>query len=806
MSASFEELNIPIIPGKEDDVDVPARLPVLPLRKLVLFPGMVIPLAVGRPGSVKLVDEIAAGNRLLGAVSQKNPEDESPGPDDLYTVGTVARIAKLVRQDEQQRTVLVQGIKRFRVKKWLSFEPYPLAEVESLAEAYERTKEIEALNLNLKRLATRIIELTPHLPQEVAGAIHSIEDSGILIDFVAGALTTDFQKKQEILETLEIKERFEKINSILSHQVEVMELRDKIQTQVKGSLDKTQREYVLREQLKAIKKELGEADERESEIQDFRKKIKEAEMPEEAEKEANSELDRMSAMPPAAPEYSVIRTYLQWLSELPWAKSTEDKLDIKEVQKVLDEDHYDLEKVKERIVEYLAVRKLKPDMKGPILCFAGPPGVGKTSLGKSIARALGRKFVRNSLGGVHDEAEIRGHRRTYIGALPGRIIQGIKKAGSNNPVFMLDEVDKIGADFRGDPSSALLEVLDPEQNYSFSDHSLGVPFALSSVMFITTANILDTIPAPLRDRMEVIELPGYIPEEKLEIAKTHLIPRQMEQHGIPGDKLSFKDEAVLEIISSYTMEAGVRNLEREIASICRKVARKLAEGGRKKATVYRKNIPDYLGQVKFFSEIADRTSRPGVATGLSWTPVGGQIMFVEATKMPGKGQLILTGQLGDVMKESAQAALSYIRAKSEDFKLPEKFSSSSDTHIHVPAGAIRKDGPSAGITICTALASLFLEKPVRSDIALTGEITLRGLVLPIGGVKEKLIAAYRAGIKKVIMPEKNRKDLEDVPDYVRKKLEFAFVHTIDEAVDEAINTKKASRKKNATRKTAAKKG
>ncbi len=793
MSASFEELSIPIIPGKEEDVDVPSRLAVLPVRKLVLFPGMVIPLAVGRPGSVKLVDEIAAGNRLLGAVSQKDPENETPGPDDLYTVGTVARIAKLVRQDEHQRTVLVQGIKRFRVKKWEKFTPYPLAEVEALDETYENTKEIEALNMNLKRLSARIVELTPHLPQEVAGAIHSIEDSGILIDFVSGALTTDFQKKQEILETLDIKDRFEKINSILSHQVEVLELRDKIQSQVKGSLDKTQREYVLREQLKAIKKELGEADERESEIQEFRKKIKDAKMSEEAEKEANSELDRMAAMPPAAPEYSIIRTYLQWLTELPWSVSTPDKLNIQEVQKVLDEDHYDLEKVKERIIEYLAVRKLKPDMKGPILCFAGPPGVGKTSLGKSIAKALGRKFVRNSFGGVHDEAEIRGHRRTYIGALPGRIIQGIRKSGSNNPVFMLDEVDKIGADFRGDPSSALLEVLDPEQNYSFSDHYLGVPFDLSSVMFITTANILDTIPAPLRDRMEVIELPGYIPEEKLEIAKTHLIPRQREQHGIPDNKLIIKDAAVLEIISSYTMEAGVRNLEREIASVCRKTARKLAEGNNRKTTVTKKTLSEYLGQIKFFSEIADRTSRPGVATGLAWTPVGGQLMFVEVTKMPGKGQLILTGQLGDVMKESAQAALSYIRSKSAEFNLSEKFSSDFDTHIHVPAGAIKKDGPSAGVTICAALASLFLEKSVRSDTALTGEITLRGLVMPVGGIKEKLIAAYRAGIKKVILPEKNRKDIEDVPDYVRQKLEFTFVNTIDRAIDEAVNMKKPAK-------------
>ncbi len=786
MSASLEELNMPIIPGREEDIKVPSVLPVLPLRKLVLFPGMAVPLAIGRPGSVKLVDETAAGNRLLGAAAQKKPEEESPGAEGLYTVGTVARIVKLVRQDEQQRTVLVQGIKRFRVKKWLSFAPYPKAEVETLEEKYEKTKEIEALNMNLKRLAGRIVELSPQVPQELVGAIQNIEESGILIDFVAGALTTEFEKKQDILETLDIKERFEKINSILSHQVEVLELRDKIQSKVKGSLDKTQREYVLREQLKAIKKELGESDERESEIEEFRQKIKNAKMPPEAEKEANSELDRMSSMPPAAPEYSIIRTYLQWLTELPWADSTKDRLDIKEVQKVLDEDHYNLKKVKERIIEYLSVRKLKPDMKGPILCFAGPPGVGKTSLGRSIARALGRKFVRNSLGGVHDEAEIRGHRRTYIGALPGRIIQGIRKAGSNNPVFMLDEVDKIGADFRGDPSSALLEVLDPEQNFSFSDHYLGVPFDLSSVMFITTANILDTIPPALRDRMEVIELPGYIPEEKLEIAKTHLIPRQKEQHGIESKKLEIKDEAILEIISSYTREAGVRNLEREIATICRKTARQLVEGRKRKTVVNKKKIPEYLGPVKFFSEIAERTSRPGVATGLSWTPTGGQIMFVEATKMPGKGELILTGQLGEVMKESAQAALSYIRAKNREFNVPQRFSSSFDTHIHVPAGAIKKDGPSAGIAICAALASLFMGKPVRSDIGLTGEITLRGLVLPIGGIKEKLIAAYRAGLKEVIIPEKNRKDLEDVPDYVKKKLKFKFINTIDEAIEEAI--------------------
>jgi ATP-dependent Lon protease len=650
MNKSSRETIIPIISGLDDKVEIPSQMPILPLRSVVIFPGMVVPLAAGRHSSITLVDEATAGNRLIGAIVQKKAEADEPGVNDIHAVGTVCRIEKLLRQDENQRTIIVQGLRRFRVKKWIKEKPYFVAEIEILAEHVEKTKEIEALTLNLKRLASRMVELSPNIPAEVAAAIQSITGKpGVLLDFVAGGLSGEIEKRQDILETLDIKERFEKVNAMLTRQVEILELGDKIQSQVRNTIDKTQREFVLREQLKAIQQELGEKDKTKAELDELRQKIKKAKMTPEADKEAKRELDRMSSMPPAAPEYSVIKTYIQWLTELPWSVSTRDKLEIPKVEKVLEEDHYDLEKVKQRVLEYLAVRKLKPDAKGPILCFVGPPGVGKTSLGRSIARALGRKFVRISLGGVRDEAEIRGHRRTYIGALPGRIIQGIRKAGSNNPVFMLDEVDKIGADFRGDPSSALLEVLDPEQNNSFSDHYLNVSFDLSKVMFITTANILDPIPPALKDRMEVMELPGYIPEEKLAIAKKYLVPRQMEQNGIKNGKLKIGDSALMGIISSYTREAGVRNLEREIATICRRTARKIAEGRHKPKTVQKKGLSEYLGPEKFFPEAAERTARPGVATGLAWTPAGGELIFIEAAKMPGKGNLSLTGQLGEVM-------------------------------------------------------------------------------------------------------------------------------------------------------------
>jgi ATP-dependent Lon protease len=613
-----------------------------------------------------------------------------------------------------------------------------------------------------------------------------MDDPRTLADMIAANFNISVAEKQEILELIDIKKRLERITVILNKELQILELGSKIQGDLKKEMDKSQRDYYLREQLKAIQRELGEEDERTVEAKELREKIKKAQMPEDVLKVADKELDRLAKMPPAAAEYTVSRTYLDWLIDLPWAVATEDSLDIDGAQKVLDEDHYDLEKVKKRIVEYLAVRRLKPDMKGPILCFAGPPGTGKTSLGKSIARALGRKFIRMSLGGVRDEAEIRGHRRTYVGALPGRIIQGIKKAGTRNPVFMLDEVDKIGTDFRGDPSSALLEVLDPEQNFSFSDNYLEVPFDLSPVMFITTANVLDTIPPALRDRMEVLDLTGYTEDEKLMIAKQYLVPRQLAAHGITAENLTFDDDAIRAIISEYTREAGLRNLEREVATICRSCAKKYARGNREAVTVTREMLKSFLGPVKFFAEVAERTAVPGVATGLAWTPTGGDIIFVEATKMRGKKSLLLTGSLGDVMKESAQAALSYIRSKAKELKIPEDFFEDNDIHLHVPAGAIPKDGPSAGVTIFTALVSLLLDRPVRSDIAMTGEITLRGLVLPVGGIKEKVLAAKRAGITKVILPKKNENNLEEVSEKARSGMEFYLVDTMDRVIELAL--------------------
>jgi ATP-dependent Lon protease len=614
----------------------------------------------------------------------------------------------------------------------------------------------------------------------------NVENPSVLTDLVASHLSISLAEKEETLETVDLRKRMEKITRFLNREFETLELSQKIQSQIKEGMDKTHREYYLREQLKAIQKELGQEDEHTVEIQELRKRLAESNLPEEAYQAATRELDRLSRMPPAAAEYTVARTYLDWLLDLPWSISTPDSLDIRAAKEVLDEDHFDLEKVKKRILEYLAVRKLKTDMKGPILCLAGPPGVGKTSLGRSIARALGRKFVRISLGGVRDEAEIRGHRRTYVGALPGRIIQGLKKAGSNNPVFMLDEVDKIGADFRGDPAAALLEVLDPEQNFSFSDHYLDVPFDLSRVMFITTANILETIPPALRDRMEVLSLPGYTEEEKIAIAKTHLIPKQITEHGLESGQISFTDDTIRLIITSYTRESGLRNLDREIATICRGIARKVTEGDTTPVVITPEMVATFLGPIRYFAEVAERTATPGVATGMAWTPAGGEIIFVEVTKMPGRNNLILTGQLGEVMKESAQAALSYVRSHAEELGIARDFYEKLDLHIHVPAGAIPKDGPSAGVTILTALISLLTGRPVRSDVAMTGEITLQGLVLPVGGIKEKVLAARRAGIHVVILPEKSRKDLEDIPEEMRRDLEFHFVPHVDEIIQLAL--------------------
>ncbi|RLA94619.1 MAG: endopeptidase La, partial [Deltaproteobacteria bacterium] len=749
-------------------------------------PELVLPIMVGRKKSVKLIDDAMEGEKLIGVLTQHNSEIEDPAPDELYTMGVAAQLVRVVRELDGTQRVIVQGLERIRVKRFLQSDPYYVAEVEVLPVGTVYDVEVEALTRNLKALFQKAVELASYLSNELKNMVMNVKDPSVLADLIAANLNIKVQEKQEVLELLDLKARLNKVHFILTREVQILELGNKIQSQVKEDIDKAQREYYLREQLKAIKRELGEADDHTAEIKELREKIEKAQMPEEAKKAAEKELDRLSKMPPASAEYTVARTYLDWLVELPWAKGTEDNLDIANARRILDEDHYDLEKVKKRILEYLAVRKLKKDMKGPILCFVGPPGVGKTSLGRSIARAMGRKFIRISLGGIRDEAEIRGHRRTYVGALPGRIIQGIKRAGTNNPVFMLDEVDKIGTDFRGDPASALLEVLDPEQNHAFSDHYIDVPFDLSKVMFITTANILDTIPPALKDRMEVLELPGYSDDEKLMIAKQHLIPKQLEEHGLTPENLQFEDEAILGIIHSYTREAGVRNLEREIAAICRAVAKDVAEGKNDKVVVKKETLHKFLGPEKFYPEVAERIFTPGIATGLAWTPTGGDIIFIEATKMKGEKGLTLTGQLGDVMKESAQAALSYVRSKAKELGIDEDFYSKTDIHIHVPAGAIPKDGPSAGVAMFVALISLLTDRPVRSDVAMTGEITLRGQILPVGGIKEKVLAGRRAGIKTIILPKRNEKDLEELSDHVKEGLEFKFVQRMDEVVDIAL--------------------
>ncbi|MGH7769486.1 MAG: endopeptidase La, partial [Candidatus Binatia bacterium] len=683
-----------------------------------------------------------------------------------------------------QRQILVQGRQRFKILDFIQTEPYLVARVLFFSEAVPKTNDFEARIRHLRQEANRAWTLLPEPVPNFSLTLQSLDDAPALIDFIASSLDLSVPEKQEILEATDVFNRAQKVAERLAHQIEILELTKKIGTEAKGAMDKAQRDYILREQLKAIQKELGEDDSnpKSAEIAELRKKISEAKMPPEVEKEALKEVSRMERMPEGAAEYSMVRTYVDWLVELPWSVATEEQIDLPKARQVLDEDHYDLEKVKKRILEFLAIRKLNPTGKSPIFCFVGPPGVGKTSLGQSVARATNRKFVRQSLGGVHDEAEIRGHRRTYIGALPGRIIQGIRRAGSKNPVFMLDEIDKLSASFHGDPSAALLEVLDPEQNATFQDHYLDVPFDLSQVFFITTANVLDAIPRPLRDRMEVIELPGYAEEDKLMIARRYLVPRQLKATGLRPDQLNLTDDALREIIRSYTREAGVRQLEREIASICRGVAVRLAEGQTDKVTVDADGVPTYLGPAKFYNEVALRTSLPGVATGLAWTPVGGDILFIEATKMPGEGKLILTGQLGDVMKESAQAALSLVKSRAEMLGLNPEVFRKQDIHIHIPAGAIPKDGPSAGVTLFVALVSLLTGRRVRNDIAMTGEISLRGLVLPVGGIKEKVLAAKRAGISSVLLPKLNRKDLEEVPQAAREALHFEFLETVDQAL------------------------
>ncbi|MCX5805489.1 MAG: endopeptidase La [Proteobacteria bacterium] len=769
--------------GTKDRIFYPSELPVLPLRGTVAYPDLVMPLIVGRERSIKLIDESMNMDKMIAIITQKNPDIEDPDMEDLYTVGTIATIMKMVKMVDGSQRVVIQGLCRFKLIEFTQREPHLQAKIMPIFEDYQKDIEVDAMYLNLRNLFKKAIDMAPYLSSELSQIATKVENPGNLADLIASTINISVIEKQEILEKIDLKERLRKVTVFLNREVETLELSSRIQTNVKEGIDKTQREYYLREQLKAIQKELGDTDDKMSEVDEIRKKILDAKMTPDVQKVAEKELDRLSKMSTMSAEYTVARTYLDWLTEIPWSNQTEDNLDIAGANTILNEDHYDLIKVKTRILEYLAVRKLKSDMKGPILCFVGPPGVGKTSLGKSIARALGRKFMRISLGGIRDEAEIRGHRRTYVGALPGRIIQGVKKAGSNNPVFMLDEVDKIGTDFRGDPSSALLEVLDPEQNFSFSDHYLEVPFDLSKVMFIATANMLDPVPPALKDRMEVLELPGYTEEEKVMIAKQFLIPKERFEHGLNEDLIAFEDEALKIIIRSYTRESGVRNLEREIATICRAVAKLVAEGDTEKKIVTLDSIHGYLGPIKFFSEIAERTKYSGVATGLAWTPTGGEILFIESTKMRGKGNLSLTGQLGDVMKESAQAALSYIRSKAGEYQIPEDFFEKNDLHVHVPQGAIPKDGPSAGVTMLVSLVSLITDKLVRNDVAMTGEITLRGLVLPVGGIKQKVLAAKRAGIQNIILPKLNEKDLEEVPESIKENMRFKFIEKMDEAIE-----------------------
>lgn len=776
----------------EKEIEIPDTLPVLPVRDIVVFPYMILPLFVGREMSIKAIDHALSSNRMVMLLTQKDLNMESPAAEDLYTTGTVGIIMRMLKLPDGRVKVLVQGLSKAKVQTFTSKEPFYTVTIEKLIDRKleEVSIETEAITRTVKEQLDKAVSLGKTILPDIMVVVENLDDPGRLAELVASNLGLKTEQAQEILEITDPIQRLRRISDILGREIELLTVQQKIQTDARGEIDKTQREYFLREQLKAIQKELGDFDERAEEVREFRKKIEEAKMPEKVLKEAEKQLRRIEKMHPDSAEAATVRTYLEWLVEVPWSKTTKDNLNIKAAEKVLNKDHYDLEKVKERILEYLSVRKLKEKMKGPILCFIGPPGVGKTSLGKSIARSLGREFVRMSLGGVRDEAEIRGHRRTYVGALPGRIIQGIKQAGTNNPVFMLDEIDKIGSDFRGDPSSALLEVLDPEQNNSFADHYLGVPFDLSNVMFITTGNLMDTIPGPLRDRMEILHLSGYTAEEKRGIAKNYLIPKQLEEHGITRKILKLTDAALALVISQYTREAGVRNLEREIAHLCRKVAKKIAEGAPRKFIITSKNLNRFLGVPKYIPEEEMAKDEVGVSTGLAWTEAGGDIIYIEATTMKGKGSLTLTGQLGDVMKESAQAALSYVRSRSKELGIKDDIFSKTDIHIHVPAGATPKDGPSAGITISTAIASALTGRPVNRHVAMTGEVTLRGRVLPIGGLKEKALAAKRMGINCVIIPARNKKDLEDIPKYIRKDMEFIFAETMDDVLKVALKKSK----------------
>jgi ATP-dependent Lon protease len=768
---------------------LPDALPILPLRETVTYPDTLTPLAVGQERSIKLVNDVLSGNRMLAMVASKDPENEAPGRGDLYGVGVAGTVARMMKVPDGTLRILVQGSERIRILDYVTEEPYLVARIEAMPDVIEQSTELEALTRNVQSTFSEIIEAIPYLPEELQLAVANLDDPSALSHLISGALRISTEEKQDLLEAVDVTRRLRRLSEILARELEVVQLGSKIQSQVESEIDKGQREYFLRQQLKAIQEELGEGDEQQAEVNELRQRLEEAGLPEEAKQQAERELGRLEKLPPIAAEYGVIRTYLEWLVDLPWSKETEDNLDIGHAREVLDDDHYDLEEVKDRILEYLAVRKLNPESPGPILCFVGPPGVGKTSLGRSIARALGREFERISVGGVRDEAEIRGHRRTYIGALPGTIIRALRDAGTRNPVFMIDEIDKMGADFRGDPSSAMLEVLDPAQNSTFRDHYLDLPFDLSDVLFIATANILDPVPPALQDRMEVINLAGYTVDEKLHIAKRYLVPRQLAANGLKASQIEIADPALTAIIDEYTREAGVRNLERQIGTICRKVARQIAEGKADgKVKISAKRARELLGKRRFFAEQRRRTKDPGVATGLAWTPVGGEVLFVEANAVPGSGKLTITGQLGDVMRESAQAALSLVRGHAKEVApdLPNDWFANHDIHVHVPAGAVPKDGPSAGIAMATALASMVSSRPVRNDVAMTGEVTLTGQVLPIGGLKEKSLAAQRAGIKQVLVPDRNQGDVEEIPERERAGLDFVYVDDIKDALDVAL--------------------
>ncbi|MFP6626639.1 MAG: endopeptidase La [Deltaproteobacteria bacterium] len=771
-----------------DEVPIDDDLPILPLRGIAIFPASIVPLLISRERSLALVEDALAGNRVIGLVAQRHPDQEDPGTEDLFVRGCAGRILKMLKYPDGSIRVLIQGLKRIAVESFVQTDPYLRARVEHLANCNDEGIQVMAVKTQVVQKFSRFVELTPHLPNELQVVVINMKTPGKVSDLIAANLNLPLEDKQPLIETLAVDKRLSIIDDILSREIKLLELGQKIQGQVQSELNKNQKEFYLRQQLKAIQQELGEGEARGNDLDRLRKRIETANLPEEALKVAESELDRLAVIPPESAEHSVVRTYVEWLAELPWAVTTDDNLDTRHALAILDEDHFGLEKIKERILEFLAVRQLRDNPRGPILCLVGPPGVGKTSLGRSVARAMNRRFYRLSLGGVRDEAEIRGHRRTYVGSMPGRIIQGIKMAASNNPVFMLDEVDKLGSDVRGDPSSALLEVLDPEQNNTFRDHYLDVPFDLSHVLFLTTANYLDPIPPALKDRMEVLELHGYSEEEKVEIAKRHLIPKQIEENGLPAGRLQFSDSSITTIIADYTREAGLRNLEREIGSICRKVARAITEGQDEPVAMNPALVGSYLGAPKFLAELLERHLRPGIAVGLAWTPHGGDILFVEASLMSGKKGLLLTGQLGDVMKESAQAALTYLRSNAEAFGVDTDFYERSDIHIHVPAGAIPKDGPSAGVTILSALTSALTGRALRSKLAMTGEITLRGAVLPVGGIKEKVLAARRAGVNEIILPERNRKDVEEIEAELVAGLTFSYVEQASDVLNSALDS------------------